>query len=59
LAIVTNNDLAFGLSRMLEMSNQRENITIEVFRDEQKARKWITGIQEKECKWEKENSLRI
>lgn len=46
LAVVADNDLVFGLSRMLEISIQNERIAIAVFRSEALARKWIQEIRE-------------
>ena len=45
LAVVAKHDLAFGLSRMLEMSVNNELITVAVFRSEDLARKWIQEIR--------------
>ena len=45
LAIVAQNSLAFGLSRMLEMSIINDQITIAVFRTELLARQWIAEMR--------------
>lgn len=46
LAIVTNHDLVFGLSRMLEMTIENEQIVVSLFRTEDSARKWIQEARE-------------
>ena len=45
LAVVANSDLAFGLSRVLEMSIKNERIPVAVFRSERLAREWIAEIR--------------
>lgn len=47
LAIVAKHDLAYGLSRMLEMSIHNDAISIAVFRNEKDARDWIYSIRQK------------
>ncbi len=45
LAVVANSDFVFGLTRMLSITIENEQIVISVFRSESLARKWIQEIR--------------
>ncbi len=45
LAIVASYDFVFGMSRLLEISIENEQIAVAVFRSEELARKWIQEIR--------------
>lgn len=45
LAVVARHDLVFGMSRMLEMSIENEQIAVAVFRSEDLSRKWIQEMR--------------
>ena len=45
LAIVARHDFVFGMSRMLEISIENEQIAVSVFRSENLARKWIQEMR--------------
>ena len=47
VAIVANEDLAFGLSRMYEAFRAQEMVDIEIFRNEQDAQIWLKKKPEK------------
>jgi hypothetical protein len=45
LAVVAGHDLVFGMSRMLEINIENEQIAVSVFRTEDLARKWIQEMR--------------
>lgn len=45
LAVVASHDLVFGMSRMLEINIENEQIAVSVFRTEDLARKWIKEMR--------------
>ncbi|MBU0985826.1 MAG: hypothetical protein KKH68_01125 [Proteobacteria bacterium] len=45
LAVVANHDIVFGLSRMLAITIENEQIAVSVFRSEDLARKWIQEMR--------------
>jgi hypothetical protein len=45
IAVVSKNDLAFGLGRMYQSLIDNENIEVNVFRDRGKAEQWL-GIKD-------------
>ena len=45
LAVVASHDLVFGMSRMLEISIENEQIAVAVFRSEDLARKWLQEVR--------------
>jgi hypothetical protein len=44
-AIVTTNDLVFGLARMYALLAERVGVNAEVFRDMQSATEWLGGFE--------------